>query len=228
MNSCSSDETTRDETAIRVWLLEDHDVYAKHLQRLIDSEDDLVCESRASDADDFFHQIAKAGAEEPDVLVLDLGLPGRLGGIEVLARLREIHPDVRVLVLSSSDEREKVYHAICNGASGYLLKTADPDEILSGIREVHAGAAPLSSHVASMILHGFSRLGPLALKSDPLTAREEDVLRHLVKGLIKKEIADVLSISQHTVDMHLRAIYRKLHVRSQTEAVSVAFREGLV
>lgn len=212
---------------IRTWLLEDHDVYAKHLQRLIDSEPDLVCESRSSNADDFFNHIVKAAAE-PDVLVLDLGLPGGVTGIDVLIRMRADHPGVRVLVLSSSDEREKVYHAICNGACGYLLKTADPDEILAGIREVYAGAAPLNSHVASMILSGFSRLGPLGSKTEPLTSREEEVLRQLVKGLIKKEIADTLNISLHTVDMHLRAIYRKLHVHTQTEAVSMALRQGLV
>ncbi len=222
MNSPATAQTT-----IRVWLLEDHDVYAKHLKRLIDSAPDLTCEARARDADGLFDLLGKA-VRWPNVLVLDLGLPGGTSGIEVLTRLRGQYPDIAVMVLSSSDEREKVYHAICNGASGYLLKTADPDEILNGIRDVHAGAAPLSAQVAGMILRGFSRMGPLRSKSEPLTNRENEVLRHLVKGLLKKEIADALAISQHTVDMHLRSIYRKLHVHSQTEAVSVAFREGLV
>lgn len=211
---------------IRVWILEDHDVFAKHMKRLIDGEDDLTCEVRFDAAPELFYRLGKCAAV-PDVLLLDLGLPG-MNGIEVLAKLSVICPEVRVLVVSSSDEREKVYSAICNGASGYLLKTADPDEILAGIREVHGGAAPLNSHVASMILKGFSRMGPVGPQADPLTSREEEVLRHLVRGLIKKEIADELSISQHTVDMHLRSVYRKLHVRSQTEAVSTALRQGLV
>ena len=136
-------------------------------------------------------------------------------------------PDVKVLILTSFDDREKVYRAICNGASGYLLKTSDPDEILNGIRDVIHGASALSSPIAKMILEGFSRYGPVE-QIEPLTSREEDVLRYLVKGLIKKEIADQLSISQHTVDMHLRSVYRKLHVRSQTEAVSKALRQGMV
>lgn len=213
-------------STIRIWILEDHDVFAKHLQRLIDSEDDLDCEVRFGAAPELFDRLENCQAP-PDVLLLDLGLPG-MNGLEVLAKMSVSVPGVRILVISSSDEREKVYHAICNGASGYLLKTADPDEILAGIREVHRGAAPLSSHVASMILKGFSRLGPLGPKTEPLTSREEEVLRHLVRGLIKKEIADELNISQHTVDMHLRSVYRKLHVRSQTEAVSTALRQGLV
>jgi len=214
------------DSLIRIWILEDHDVFAKHLQRLIDGEDDLTCEVRFSTAPEFFDRLAKSAAA-PDVLVLDLGLPG-MNGLEVLAKLSVTHPGIHVLVVSSSDEREEVYHAICNGASGYLLKTTDPDEILAGIRDVYVGAAPLSSQVASMILKGFSRLGPAGPKTEPLTSREEEVLRHLVRGLIKKEIADELNISQHTVDMHLRSVYRKLHVRSQTEAVSTALRQGLV
>ena len=132
-----------------------------------------------------------------------------------------------MLILTASDDREKVYRAICNGASGYLLKTADPDEILTGIRDVLHGASALSSPIAKMILEGFSRHGPVK-EIEPLTAREEDVLRYLVQGLIKKEIAEQLGISQHRVDMHLRSVYRKLHVRSQTEAVSKALRQGLV
>jgi DNA-binding NarL/FixJ family response regulator len=136
-------------------------------------------------------------------------------------------PEVKVLILTAYDDREKVYRAICNGASGYLLKTADPDEILAGIRDVMNGASALSSPIAKMILEGFSRYGPVKYV-DPLTSREQEVLGELVRGFIKKEIADHLSISQHTVDMHLRSVYRKLHVRSQTEAVSKALRQGIV
>jgi len=214
------------QSAIRVWILEDHDIFAKHLQRLIESEEDLSFEARFSTAPELFDRLDHV-TEPPDVLLLDLGLPG-INGLDVLKITSAGWPGMRVLVVSSSDDREHVYHAICNGASGYLLKTADPDEILAGIRDVHCGAAPLSSQVASMILKGFSRLGPVGSQTEPLTSREEEVLRCLVKGLIKKEIADVLGISQHTVDMHLRAVYRKLHVRSQTEAVSTALRQGLV
>jgi DNA-binding NarL/FixJ family response regulator len=145
----------------------------------------------------------------------------------VLGEIRRALPAVKVLILTAYDDREKVYRAICNGASGYLLKTADPDDILNGIRDVMHGASALSSPIAKMILEGFSRYGPVE-DIEPLTSREEDVLRYLVKGLIKKEIADELSISQHTVDMHLRSVYRKLHVRSQTEAVSKALRQGIV
>jgi DNA-binding NarL/FixJ family response regulator len=208
-----------------IWILEDHEVFAKQIKRLIGAEADLVCPHHFSNAADFFDKLRFTN-ERPDLLLLDLGLPRR-DGLDVLSEVRTLLPTVKVLILTSSDDREKVYRAICNGASGYLLKTADPDEILSGIRDVIGGASALSAPIASMILQGFARYGPVE-HIEPLTAREEEVLHFLVKGMIKKEIADQLAISQHTVDMHLRSVYRKLQVRSQTEAVSKALRQGIV
>lgn len=212
-------------TSTNIWIVEDHELFAKQIRRLLAGEDDLKCTHHFTNAGDLFDKLRFTN-ERPDLLLLDLGLPRR-DGLEVLSELRTALPEVKVLILTAYDDREKVYRAICSGASGYLLKTADPDEILSGIRDVIHGASALSSPIAKMILEGFSRHGPVE-DIEPLTTREEDVLRFLVKGLIKKEIADQLNISQHTVDMHLRSVYRKLHVRSQTEAVSKALRQGIV
>jgi DNA-binding NarL/FixJ family response regulator len=212
-------------TATNIWIVEDHELFAKQIRRLLGGEEDFVCSHHFTCAADLFDKLRFTN-ERPDLLLLDLGLPRR-DGLEVLSEIRKALPEVKVLILTASDDREKVYRAICNGASGYLLKTADPDDIISGIRDVMHGASALSSPIAKMILEGFSRYGPVD-HIEPLTSREEDVLRYLVKGFIKKEIADQLSISQHTVDMHLRSVYRKLHVRSQTEAVSKALRQGIV
>ncbi|HEX5790194.1 MAG TPA: response regulator transcription factor [Luteolibacter sp.] len=208
-----------------IWLLEDHENFAKQIMRLINAQDDMECPHHFTSADEMYDRL-KAGAQHPDLLLLDLGLP-RKGGLEVLTDIKTLMPNTRALILSSFDEREKVYRAICNGAAGYLLKTSDPDELVGGIREILRGESALSSPIAKMILEGFSRYGPVE-QVEALTSREEDVLRYLVQGLIKKEIADELGISQHTVDMHVRSIYRKLHVRSQTEAVSKALRQGIV
>jgi len=208
-----------------IWILEDHELFAKQVRRLLSGENDLECSQHFTNAADLFDKLSFT-SEKPDLLLLDLGLPQR-DGLDVLADLRILLPNTKVLILTAYDDREKVYRAICNGASGYLLKTADPDEILAGIRDVMHGASALSSPIAKMILEGFARFGPVD-DIEPLTCREEDVLRQLVKGHIKKEIADQLNISQHTVDMHLRSVYRKLHVRSQTEAVSKALRQGIV
>ncbi|WP_193214867.1 LuxR C-terminal-related transcriptional regulator [Luteolibacter marinus] len=210
---------------IRIWICEDHANFAKQISRLIAGEDDLACEKAFNHPDDLFAELNYC-ASPPDLLMLDLGLPGK-DGLQVLREVKAKVPDQRIVILTSFDDRERVYRAICNGASGYLLKTADPDDILSGIRDVMKGTAALSSPIASMILEGFAKHGPVE-ETEPLTSREEEVLLALVKGFTKKEIADQLDISQHTVDMHLRAVYRKLHVRSQTEAVSKALRKGLV
>lgn len=215
-------ETTK---TANIWILEDHDAFARSIVRLISSEPDLDCTCRFSDASQLYDKLAFT-RERPDLLLLDLGLPRR-DGLEVLGELRTMLPGIKVLVLTSSDDREQIHRAVCNGASGYLLKSAQPEEILASVREVIRGESVLSGKVAKTLLDGFSRHGPVT-RIEPLTNREEDVLKYLVKGLIKKEIADQLSISQHTVDMHLRAVYRKLHVRSQTEAVSRALRQGLV
>ncbi|MGB0291321.1 MAG: LuxR C-terminal-related transcriptional regulator [Luteolibacter sp.] len=208
-----------------IWVLEDHENFAKQIIRLINAEDDLECLNHFRSPDEMYEEL-KFTKEHPNLLLLDLGLP-RKDGLEVLTDLKSLMPNTKVLILSSFDQREKVYRAICNGASGYLLKTSDPDELLSGIRDILEGESALSSPIAKMILEGFSRHGPVE-QTDPLTTREEDVLRFLVQGLIKKEIADELDISQHTVDMHVRSIYRKLQVHSQTEAVSKALRQGIV
>jgi DNA-binding NarL/FixJ family response regulator len=209
----------------KIWILEDHEAFAKQIRRLLNSEEDMECPYHFAHPDDLFDKL-RFSNERPEIMLLDLGLPRR-DGLEVLGELRAALPEIKVIILSAFDDRERVYRAICNGASGYLLKTADPDDIIGGIREVINGAAALSGSLAKMILEGFSSHGPVQ-QIEQLTAREEDVLRLLVRGMIKKEIADELEISQHTVDMHLRSVYRKLQVRSQTEAVSKALRQGIV
>lgn len=147
-----------DQAAITtIWIIEDHEIFAKQIRRLIDGESDMACPHHFTCAMAFFDQL-KANPERPDLLLLDLGLPRR-DGLEILGDLRGVLPDLKVLILTAYDDREKVYRAICNGASGYLLKTADPDEILAGIRDVIHGASALSSPIAKMILEGFSRYG---------------------------------------------------------------------
>ena len=129
--------------ATTIWIVEDHEIFAKQIRRLIDAEDDMVCSHHFTCAADLFDKL-KFSTERPDLLLLDLGLPRR-DGLEVLGDLRTMMPAVKVLILTAYDDREKVYRAICNGASGYLLKTADPDEILTGIRDVMHGASALLS-----------------------------------------------------------------------------------
>lgn len=172
--------------------------------------------------------LAAIGREPaPDVILLDVGLPG-MDGIEGIGELKKLSPATHAIILTVFDDQEKVFKAICAGASGYLLKTSPVEEITAGIRDVMKGGAPMNGRIAKMVLAMFSKIAPQPSDDYGLTEREHEILHLMVEGLIKKEIADRLDISFHTVDSHLRNIYTKLHVNSQTGAVAKALREGLV
>jgi DNA-binding NarL/FixJ family response regulator len=130
-------------------------------------------------------------------------------------------------MLTVFDDQEKVFDAICAGASGYLLKTADEDAIANAVHDVLQGGAPINSRVARMILNMFAAQMAPPAQVYRLSLREREVLEMMVQGLIKKEIADRLNLSYHTVDNHLRSIYTKLKVHTRTGAVAKAVSERL-
>jgi DNA-binding NarL/FixJ family response regulator len=133
-----------------IWLVEDNEIFAKHMRRLIDTEDDMACPYHFTNAEDLFEKL-KSTTECPDLLLCDIGLPGR-DGLKILSEVRSLLPGLKVLMLTAFDDYERVYRAICNGASGYLLKTDEPDEMLAGIRVVMDGSTAMSNPIAKMIL----------------------------------------------------------------------------
>jgi len=145
------------EAIINIWIIEDHELFAKHMRRMIDAEDDMVCPYHFTCAEDLFDKL-QSTAERPDLLLCDIGLPG-CDGLKILSDVRSLLPELKVLMLTAFDDREKVYRAICNGASGYLLKTDEPNEILAGIRVVMDGATALSNPIAKMILERWRDYG---------------------------------------------------------------------
>ncbi|MFN9459195.1 MAG: LuxR C-terminal-related transcriptional regulator, partial [Acidobacteriota bacterium] len=165
----------------------------------------------------------------PDVILLDVGLPG-LDGISAIARIRALHPGAKILILTVFDAPQKIFAAICAGAAGYLLNTASIAEVAEAIRQAVDGGAPMTPRVAKLVLERFSSMAAHALRSPDysLTDREREVLEFMVQGLIKKEIAARLHVSVHTVATHIRRVYEKLQVTTNTAAVSKALREGLV
>lgn len=166
------------------------------------------------------------GGALPQVVLLDLDLPG-MSGLEALRKFRQRVPQMQVLVLTEFDERPRVFQAISEGASGYLLKSSPIADISRGIREVLSGGAPLNARIARMMLSTFQVVRPRGADSD-LTAREREVLTLLARGCAKKQIAADLGVSYHTVDMHTRGIYRKLQVHNLSGAVSKALQSGLI
>jgi DNA-binding NarL/FixJ family response regulator len=150
-----------------------------------------------------------------------------MNGLEALRELRQHRESLHVLILTEFDDRDKVFQAISDGASGYLLKSAAPADIVRGIYEVLNGGAPLNARIAKMMLSSFTQIKPSQPDSD-LTPREKEILQRLATGAAKKHIAAELAISYHTVDMHTRGIYKKLQVHNLSGAVSKALRSGLI
>ena len=207
-----------------VWLVEDNPVYRRGVVLALEQCPDID-EVRA------FHRCEDAlleleQARPPEVLLMDVGLPG-MSGLEGIEKLKARVPDMSVLVLTVFEDEDKIVRAICAGASGYLLKKASLDEVVAAIREVHSGGSPMTPRIARRVLEMFGRLTPKPVDYS-LSDREKQVLGLLVRGLLKKEIAAELGISTHTVDIHLRHVYTKLHVNTCTAAVAKALQERLV
>jgi DNA-binding NarL/FixJ family response regulator len=208
-----------------IWLVEDNPVYRRTVGRLIDRLPGFRCARLFTSCEEALTALDQAVAA-PGIILLDVGLPG-MSGLEGIRHFKDRAPGVHVIVLTVFDDREKIFNAICAGASGYLLKTATEERIAEALHEVLNGGAPMTASIAQKVLERFSQLA--APRGEyGLTSREREILELMVEGLIKKEIADRLSLSYHTVDTHLRNIYGKLHVHNRSEAVGKAVKERLV
>jgi len=161
----------------------------------------------------------------PEVVLMDINL-SRMSGIECVARLKAKMPDLFVLMLTVYEDGDSIFRALKAGASGYLVKRLASDKLLEAIQEVTAGGAPMSCHIARKVVQFFNQAGPSPEVSENLSPRELEILDLLVTGCFFKEIADQLGISGETVRTHVNHVYRKLHVRSRTEAVVKYLRKG--
>lgn len=171
--------------------------------------------------------LAACERRPPTILLADIGLPG-MSGIEGVRRLRARHPDVLALILSVHADDERVFEAVCAGASGYLLKDTPPERLVESLRELASGGAPMTPEIARKVVRMFQRVAPPRGEAHDLTEREVDVLRTLSAGHSYKTAARALGLSIDTVRFHVRAIYAKLHVHSKSEAVLAALRRGIV
>lgn len=209
---------------LTVWLVEDYAPFRNTVSRLLNSTEGMACTHIFATAEDALRSFKTQ--PHPGVILVDVGLPG-MNGIEFVTKLRELAQDTRVVILTAFEDDDKVFRAICAGATGYLLKSANATEITTAIREAHAGGAPMSPSVARRVLEMFSRMAPVKVDYG-LNDREKMVLEKMVEGLTKKEIAAVLDMNFHTVDAALRSIYSKLEVNTRTGAVAKALKEKLV
>ena len=201
---------------IKVAIVEDDKGIRQSLEWLLESSPEFSCVAAWGSAEEAWTLLPKAA---PQVVLMDINLPAR-SGIECTVRLKELLPSVQVVMITVYDDSEKVFNALRAGASGYILKRAEPEKILQAIREVHAGGVPMSGEIARKVLSTFREPTPTSAPSEEqnLSRREQEILELLAQGDSNKDIASKLSISIETVTWHLRHIYSKLHVRSRTQA----------
>lgn len=201
---------------IKVAIVEDNAGVRERWVDLLSSGPGSECVCVCATAEEALEKIPVC---RPQVVLMDIGLPG-LSGIECTARLKQLLPETQVLIVTVYSDAQKIFQALQAGASGYLLKRTPPKELLKAIRDVMEGSGPMTGQIARKLIELFHRPAPAQTEATALTARELEVLELLAQGFAYKEIADRLGVTFHTVNMHLRHTYEKLHVRSRGEATA--------
>jgi DNA-binding NarL/FixJ family response regulator len=204
---------------VKVVIYEDNAFLRNSLCQVIEASENLVLLGGFADCDQVLGQMREL---EPDVVLMDIEMEG-IGGLEGVRLLKRNYPHIEVMMLTVFDDNENIFHAICNGASGYLLKKIPHEKIVEAIIDLHAGGAPMGSGIARKILQCFSRLPVPADEMNRLSAREMEVLDLLSKGNSYKMIAAECGITIGTVRTYIKRIYEKLQVHSATEAIAKAF-----
>ena len=224
-----SPTATHSEAQIDVWIVEDHTDFRNTMAYVIDNEPNMTCSKAFTDYESVKRLIERNGGwQVPDVVLMDYGLPG-LNGIHGLRHFKDHVPQVPVIMLTIQDDEEIIYSALRAGASGYLTKNSPLDKIIDAVQLGYQGGMLMPPGVARKMLKFFQEMQPRTPVTDyGLTRREKEILNLIGEGLAHKQIAHKLFLSYHTVDTHVRNVYRKLHVTSGIEAVSKAYREGLI
>lgn len=202
--------------SISIAIVEDEKNYNNALKKVIDYQKDMKVIAQFFDGNDAIINLPDIS---PDVVMMDIQLQDMLG-IEIIEKLRKEIPNTHFIMCTSFDDDEKIFNSLKAGAMGYLVKGESMDKILSSIRDVYNGGAPMSFSIARRVLKHFEKKLPEIKGFDELTEREKEILELLSQGLLYKEIADQKFISIDTVKKHVGNIYRKLHVNNKVEAVN--------
>jgi DNA-binding NarL/FixJ family response regulator len=201
---------------IKIAIVEDNQTLRKSMEELFEQTEDMRC---VASIKNLLNVVSVFQKNKPDIVLMDIGLPG-ISGIEGVRTLKHNFDHMQILMFTVFDDDEKIFEAIREGASGYLLKKTRPHEIIEAIRELNQGGSPMSPSVARRVVEYFQSGSLLKQEDFQLTAREKEILFALVDGLSYKKIADKYYLSIHTIRKHISSIYEKLHVHSKSQAVA--------
>jgi len=210
--------------SIKIAIYEDNNALRESLSHLIMGTNAMkLCGAYP----DCSNVIENCTIDKPDIILMDIDMPG-ITGIEGTALVKAKYPEINIMMLTVYENRDKVFDALCAGATGYLLKKSTSVQIIEAITELHQGGSPMSGEIARKVLEFFTKPAHTKNNEYALSSRELDILKCLVNGDSYKMIADVCFISIGTVRCHINSIYRKLQVNSKSEAVIKAIKERLV
>lgn len=220
------------EKCIKVVIVEDFKLTRVGLRCALNSNADIDVVAESEDAIQGLRQIERT---KPDVILMDLGLPG-MNGIQAILKIREFDKDVKIIALTSHDRQQEVVGALSSGANAYCLKDIDPEKLANVIRDVNDGVCWIDPMVAGLALKSIPRTDDAAIVGEncaseikvPLTEREHEVLKHLVDGKSNTEIAKELIVSVHTAKAHVCSILQKMCVNDRVQAAVKAVKEGMV
>ena len=198
----------------RIAIVEDNRVIGESLMEFVKADSECECVCVCATAQQALKEIPKRQA---DIVLMDIQLPD-ISGIECTARLKQLLPAVQIIMVTVYEDTERIFMALRAGACGYLLKRCTPEELVSAIREVRQGGAPMSREIARKVIYSFQEPVAAAAEVEGLSPREREILELLASGFPNKQIADRVGLTDGTVRWHLRHVYHKLHVRSRTEA----------
>jgi len=219
--TASAVETPR---PIAVAVIEDHREFRDYLTALISGSEGFACIGGFRSVEEALPQIS---TRAPDVILLDIGLPG-MNGIQGIRLFKSRYPEILLLTLTVHDDDERIFDALCAGASGYLLKKTQPAQLVASVKEAASGGAPMSPEVARRVIKLFREIRPPERAEYNLTPHEVRILKLLVEGHNYRTAANKLGVAPTTINFHLQNIYQKLQVHSKTEAVAKALRNRLI
>ena len=224
MSSAIEEARVSSRDRISVWIIEDDRLFRETVVKLLDGVPDILKTASFSHCEAALTLLEQG--DTPDVVLMDLGLPG-MSGVEGIRRIKSSSPSSHLIVLTVHEDTDKIFRAVCAGASGYLLKPSSRLQILQAIEAAQQGGASMNPQIAGKMLHMFAEM---ALPKDTytLTDREREILMLMAQDQNKPSIAEALCLSYHTIDMHVRNIYAKLHVHTATGAIAKALKERLI